>query len=173
MRTLTQLCVATTVRSTCLSSGRARPLWVWHSVYVKKFVIFRCCFAPALRAGPRAISLSRVSGSRGGGAESHTYSPHDARGMRIRALEFRQRTSIPLALFIHSALPTPEGMAPEHDNKVLLSFPNNEVRGGMFFFCHLPTESKFSSHIASATVMHRPTDRYFIVVISKSVQYDE
>lgn len=98
-------------------------------------LFFCCCFRSSSPCSGQHcdLSLSRVSGSRGGGAESHTYSPHDARGMRIRALKFRQRTSIPLGLLLFiQPCQLPEGMAPEHDNKVLLSLPKNEVRGGMF-----------------------------------------
>jgi hypothetical protein len=90
-------------------SGRAPFGWfgVMCTSRNLSFVLF-CCFAPALRAGQHAISLSRVSGSRGGGAEGHTYSPHDARDVEIRALKFGQRTSFPLALFIHSACQLPK-----------------------------------------------------------------
>jgi hypothetical protein len=74
-------------------------------VYVKRFIPFIFWLLFSSRSLCRtACNLLVSSGSRGGGAESHTYSPHDARSIRIRALRFRQWTSsIPLALFIHSA----------------------------------------------------------------------
>lgn len=64
-----------------------------------------------------------VQGSRGGGAESHTYSPHDARDMRIRALKFRQRTSVPLALFIHSACQLPKEWLRDMTTRCCCLFP--------------------------------------------------
>ena len=82
-----------------------------------------------------SIAISPCLGSRVVVVEAPrvTLTRHMTRGMRIRALKFRQRTSIPLGLLLFiQPCQLPEGMAPEHDNKVLLSLPKNEVRGGMF-----------------------------------------
>lgn len=120
-----QLCVATTARPKLpITAAGAPPLGaltfcVRQEIY-PVLLLFRSS-SPVQDSMQSPCLLGYRS--RGGGAESHTYSPHDARSIRISVLRFRQRTSsIPLALFIHSACQLPEGTAPkQHDNKVLLS----------------------------------------------------
>lgn len=132
---LTQLCDATTARSNTAyhRSGRAPFGRFGILLYVKKFilVIFCHCFAPALRAGQHAISLSRVSGSRGE-ALRVTLTRHMTHGVCGLGRSNSDKDIHSPGPIYSFSLPTPEGMAPKHDNKVLLSLPKNEVRGGMF-----------------------------------------
>jgi hypothetical protein len=74
-------------------------------------------------------------------------------------------------LFIQLAnLSKPGETAPKHDNKVLLSPSQNEVRGGMFLSVFSQKRSTSCNHIASANA---PTDRYFIGNFEiGTVQYD-
>ena len=90
-------------------SGRA-PFWaVGIQCTSRDLCLFFCCccFAPALRAGAGQleIPLSRVIV--GGGAESHTYSAHDARGVRVRARSDSDKGH-PFP-WIHSACQLPKG----------------------------------------------------------------
>jgi hypothetical protein len=99
-----QLCVATTALSKLpITAAGATALSGLTSILCTSRDLSRLLFSSRSLCRT-ACNLLVSSGSRGGGAESHTYSPHDARSIRIRALRFRQWTSsIPLALFIHSA----------------------------------------------------------------------
>ena len=147
-----QLYIATSARApNCLSPRRARPLWVaWHSVYVKRFypLLFFCyCFAPAPPCGTACNPLPCLLGYCGSrGAESHTYSPHDARSIRVRALRFQTKDIIhsPGAIYSFSLPTTPKERLRNMTTRCccLASQKMKKVRGGNVLLSFSHTESK-------------------------------
>jgi len=144
---LIQLCVATNVRSNCLSPPQARAPPLGGVVPCVRQRIYSCFLLLQYFASALRNIQGRRAGPCGGGAESHTYSPHDARSVRIRAFRFGQRTSIALALFIHSA-------ACQLPKKWLRNMTTRKCEGRNVFCC---------LEITLLPLMYRPTDHYLIV----------